>query len=182
MKLNEENPSIAAFASAYSRLVICPSRSLSSVDGKKDEEERLRVIQINRAAMVTLSRIKKEKKLVLVFPAGTRYRPWDPASKRGVREIDSYIKSFDYMCLVSVNGKLLSIRQGGMIEDYVNKDVVHYTASPVISCAEFRENAKKDAESKNIEDKKQAVVDAIMAELDRMNIAAEVNRQKLLEK
>ncbi|MDR0527087.1 MAG: 1-acyl-sn-glycerol-3-phosphate acyltransferase [Spirochaetaceae bacterium] len=179
MKLNEQNPQVAAFASAFSRIVICPSRYLELYNGEKDPEERLRVIKINRASMHALDELKRQGKLILVFPAGTRYRPWDPGSKRGVREIDSYIKSFDYMCLISVNGELLKIREGDMIDDYVNNDVVRLTASPVLSCAEFRANAKLNASGA---DRKQAVVDAIMAKLDEMHNAAEAERQKLLDK
>ncbi|MDR3302024.1 MAG: 1-acyl-sn-glycerol-3-phosphate acyltransferase [Spirochaetaceae bacterium] len=179
-KLNEDNPVIAAFASAYSRIVICPSRALPLVNGKKDEEERLRIIQINRAAMLKLNQIKRERKMVLVFPAGTRFRPWDTSSKRGVREIDSYIKGFDYMCLVAINGSVLKIRQGDMLDDYVDKDIVRFSASPVLSCAEFRAKAKLEAEKTGIEDTKQAIVDTVMAELDTMHAAAELERQKLL--
>jgi glycerol-3-phosphate O-acyltransferase len=182
MKLNEQNPQVAAFASAFSRIVICPSRYLDKYDGEKDPEERLRVIQINRASMRALSEIKTRGKLVLVFPAGTRYRPWEPDTKRGVREIDSYIKGFDYMCLVAVNGKLLEVREGDMIDDYVHKDLIRLTASPVISCAAFREEAKRAAENAHIEDKKQAVADAIMERLERMHESAEAERAALLAK
>jgi glycerol-3-phosphate O-acyltransferase len=179
-KLNEENPAVAAFASAYSRLVICPSRELPLIDGKKDEEERLRVIQINRAAMLTMNRMKREHKMILVFPAGTRYRPWDPASKRGVREMDSYIKTFDYMCHIAINGEILRVRPGGMIDDYVAQDVVRLTASPVIPCSEFRRQAKAEAEAAGVEDVKQAIVDKVMANLEKLHVAAEVERQKIL--
>jgi glycerol-3-phosphate O-acyltransferase len=178
-KMNEENPAIAAFASAYSRIVICPSRELPLVDGKKDEEERLRVIQINRTALLTMNRLKRGRKMILVFPAGTRYRPWDPASKRGVREMDSYIRTFDYMCLVSINGVLLAVRKGEMINDFVQQDVLRYTASPVLSCADFRHKAKVGAENAGSEDVKQAVVDALMAKLEAFHNEAEIERQKI---
>jgi glycerol-3-phosphate O-acyltransferase len=178
-KLNEENPAVAAFASAYSRIVICPSRELPTVDGKKDEEERLRIIQINRAALLAMNRVKRERKMILVFPSGTRYRPWDPASKRGVREMDSYIRTFDYMCLVSINGMLLAVRPGEMINDFVQQDVVRYTASPVISCADFRHKAKVEAENAGSDDIKQAVVDAVMAKLEILHNEAEIERQKI---
>jgi glycerol-3-phosphate O-acyltransferase len=181
-KLNEENIAVAAFASAYSRIVICPSRELPLIDGKKDEEERLRVIQINRAALLTMSRVKRERKMILVFPAGTRYRPWDPASKRGVREMDSYIRTFDYMCPVSINGMLLAVRKGEMINDFVQHDIVRYTVSPVIPCAAFRHEARIEAEKAGVEDVKQAVVDALMAKLDVLHNSAEAERQALLGK
>ncbi|MDR3138706.1 MAG: 1-acyl-sn-glycerol-3-phosphate acyltransferase [Treponema sp.] len=181
MKLNEENPTVAAFTGAYSRIIIYPSRSLQGLDAEKDRAEIIRSNTINRAAMKALLEIKTRGKLILVFPSGTRYRPWDPASKHGVREIDSYIKSFDYMCFVAVNGEVLHVRQGDMMDDFVSKDLVRYTAGPVLSCGEFREKTRQRAEEAGIADKKQAVVDRIMEELEAMHIQAEDERQRLLK-
>jgi len=185
MKLSEESRVVSAFASAYTRLVIYPSRSLISLDAVKDREEIVRSNAINRAAMKILLDIKVKGKLVLVFPSGTRYRPWDPGTKRGVREIDSYIKSFDYMCPVSINGEILHVRQGDMMEDSVSPDVVRIGAGPVISCAEFRDRIRAEADAAEktggeAPDKKQAVADAIMAILENMHIKGEKNREKFL--
>jgi len=181
MKLSEDNPAVAAFASAYTRIVIYPSRSLQHLnpENEKDRIELDRSKAINRAALNALIRHKYKGKLVLVFPAGTRYRPWEPETKRGVREIDSYIRSFDYMCFVALNGELLIVQKTDMVNDIVNKDVVRVTAGPVISCDEFRENAR--AAASEDEDKKQAVADAIMKELEKMHLAAEEERKKLIE-
>jgi glycerol-3-phosphate O-acyltransferase len=179
MKLTEENPLVAAMASAYTRLVICPSRSVENLDPERDRVEILRCNAINRAAMKALLEIKTKGKIILVFPSGTRYRPWDPSTKKGVREIDSYIRSFDYMCCVALNGQILHVDPGDMLEDSVCQDLVRISAGKVRSCAEFREQVRSTAEAAGIEDKKQAVVDAIMAELEAMHIAAEERRQKL---
>ncbi|MDR2617850.1 MAG: 1-acyl-sn-glycerol-3-phosphate acyltransferase [Treponema sp.] len=188
MKLNEDNPVVAAFASAYTRLVIYPSRSLAGLDTERDRAEIIRSNAINRAAMKALMDIKTKGKLILLFPSGTRYRPWDPSTKRGVREIDSYIKSFDYMCPVAVNGEVLHVRQGDMMDDSVSRDLVRLTAGPVISCAGFRNKVRSDVEERAArtgaepEDKKQAVADAIMALLEEMHVEAEKRREKLLKK
>jgi len=180
MKLNEDNPVVAAFASAYTRIVIYPSRSLQHLDpeNEKDKAEIVRSNAINRAAMKALIRQKYKGKLVLVFPSGTRYRSWDPDTKKGVREIDSYIRSFDYLCFIALNGEILKVQETDMLNDYVEKDIVRVTAGPVISCDEFRENARAASSD---EDKKQAVADAIMAELEKMHIAAEEKRKKLFD-
>ena len=180
MKLNEDNPIVSAFASAYTRIVIYPSRSLHGLDGEKDKAEHLRSIAINRAAMKALNDIKNKGRLILLFPSGTRYRPWDQSTKRGVREIDSYIKSFDYMCMVAINGEVLHVNQGEMMDDGVSQDVVRISAGPVISCKEFRNKARTEADANAIADKKQAVADAIMAELEKMHIAGEEKRKKYL--
>jgi len=178
MKLNEDNPVVAAFAGAYTRIVIYPSRSLQELDPEKDSVEIARGHAINNAAMKALIRHKYKGKLILVFPSGTRYRSWDPTTKKGVREIDSYIRSFDYMCFVALNGQILHVQETDMMNDVVTKDVVRVTAGPVLSCNEFREKAR--AAVGEDEDKKQAVADAIMSELEKMHIAAEEKRKKLL--
>jgi len=88
MKLNEDNPVVAAFTGAYSKIVIYPSRYLQDADPEKDKAEIMRSNSINRAAMKSLIRNKYKGSMILVFPTGTRYRQWEPDSKKGVREID----------------------------------------------------------------------------------------------
>lgn len=182
MKLTEDSPVVAALASAYTRLVIYPSRSLQGLDPEKTKEEFLRSAAINRAATRALIRIKGKGGLVLVFPSGTRYRPGDPSTKRGVREIDSYIRLFDYMCPVAVNGEVLHVRPGDMMEDSVSRDVIRLTAGPVMGCKAFREDVRNKSEAAGVEDKKQAVVDAVMDMLEKMHEAAEAERQNLLDR
>ena len=178
MKLNEDNPIVAAFTGAYSKIVIYPSRTILELDPEKDKDEILRAHSINRAAMKSLIRHKYKGKLVLVFPSGTRYRPWEPDTKKGVREIDSYIRSFDYMCFIAINGMILHVQQTDMLNDAVSKDLVRVTASPVVNCREFRD---KVLEISTSEDKKQAVADEIMKELEKMHTAAEEKRQILVK-
>ncbi|MDR2433179.1 MAG: 1-acyl-sn-glycerol-3-phosphate acyltransferase [Treponema sp.] len=180
MKLNEDSPAVAAFAGAYTRIVIYPSRSLLDLDGEKNRGEIIRSNAINRAAMKKLAELKTKGRLVLVFPAGTRYRPWDPASKKGVREIDSYIRSFDYMCCVALNGQILHVNKTDMLNDVVAKDLLLVTVGPVQSCAEFRDKARAAAEAAGIKDLKQASVDAVMADMEKLHLVAEEKRQKLL--
>jgi glycerol-3-phosphate O-acyltransferase len=180
MKLNEDNSAVAAFAGAYSRIVIYPSRSIQGLDPEKDKAEITRSSAINRAAMKALIRHKYKGNLVLVFPSGTRYRPGQPETKKGVREIDSYIRSFDYMCFVALNGQILHVQKADMMNDAVSKDIVRVTAGPVISCSEFRDNAIQAAAED--EDKKQAVADAIMLELEKLHTAAEEKRKELLKR
>ena len=181
MKLNEDSPIVAAFAGAYTRIVIYPSRSLHGMDEERKKIEEPRSMAINRAAMKALDTVKTQGRIILLFPAGTRYRSWDPSTKKGVREIDSYIHSFDYMCCVALNGTVLHVNPTDMVNDIIAKDIVRVTAGPVYSCAEFRGKARKEAEAAGVEDKKQAVVDAIMAELERLHNEAEDKRKKMLE-
>jgi glycerol-3-phosphate O-acyltransferase len=179
MKLNEDNPAVAAFTGAYTKIVIYPSRYLSGLDANEKKAEFIRSNCINRAALKVINEQKIKGKIILIFPSGTRYRPWDPGSKRGVREMDSYLRSFDYMCLAAINGEVLHIQKTDMINDLVSKDLVTVTVSPVIPCAEFREKVR--ASIPEDKDKKQVVCDAVMAELEKIHIAAEEKRQMLLK-
>ncbi len=181
IKLNESNPVVLAFTEAYTRLVIYPSRSIEIIkenlkDPKELLAEMMKSTTVNLASMRALSHLKKEGKLVLVFPSGTRYRPWDPSTKRGVREIDSYIKTFSKMVLVAINGNILRLKGegAGMEDDMICEDRVVYTASPVIDCGEFRDEVKHL--HRMVEDRKQARVDEIMARLDRLHEASERER------
>jgi glycerol-3-phosphate O-acyltransferase len=173
IKLNEENPAVHAFARAYTRIVIYPSRSMQIIrekfnDPKELYQEIKRSISINHAAMKALSAAKTSGKMILVFPAGTRYRPWDPSSKRGVREIASYIKSFSKFCLVSVNGNILRLNPSGdMEEDILQRDRIIYKVSPIHDSRKFLASVKYDLHFGD--DKKQAVVDTVMDMLDAMH-------------
>jgi len=181
IKLNESNPVVLAFTEAYTRLVIYPSRSIEIIkenykDPKEMVAEVMRSTTVNLASMRALSQLKKQGKLVLVFPSGTRYRPWDPNTKRGVREIDSYIKTFSKMVLVAINGNILRLQDEGtgMEDDMICEDRVVYTAGPVIDCGNFRNEVNHHLHMG--EDRKQARVDEIMARLDRIHEATEKER------
>lgn len=178
MKLNEDDPFVSAFAEAYSRIIIYPSRSLASIkdsEAYRREEQRSRVI--NLASMRALDRIRKEGNAVLVFPAGTRYRPGKPETKRGVREINSYIRISDVMMLVSINGNCLrfSNTPENMMSDVVCSDRIIMTASPVYDCRSFRDEALEWGGNET-EDKKQLVVDYVMHRLEKMHEENEIGR------
>jgi len=173
IKLSETNPVVTAFSEAYSRLVIYPSRSIDELatlikDPAQLAAETLKANSINLASMKTLARLRVEGRIVLVFPAGTRYRPWDQSSKKGVREIDSYIRSFDYLSFVSINGNILRLNpKGEMLEDMICQDRVVVDISEPRRCDEFRSRIKD--RTPEGQDKKQAVVDAVMVELEAMH-------------
>ena len=170
MKLTEEDPLIAALTEGYECIVIYPSRTLAGItDPVQLEEEKKRSRSINIGSMRTLEEVRKEGKAVIVYPAGTRYRPGKPETKRGVREIDSYIRTSDVMMLVSINGNCLRISDdpSNMLGDIVCQDKVVIEVSPVIDCNEFRERAKQRC--REGDDKKQAVVDLVMEELEIMH-------------
>ena len=173
VKLNEESRLVLAFTEVFTRVVIYPSRTVQGIEDKRRRREaEIRRARINIAALKTLMTLRREGRLVLVFPTGTRYRPWDPSTGRGLKEIDTYIKYYSHMVLVAINGNtLLPNPNGSMDEDYPVKDVVHYTVSPVIRCSEFRKEALR-ARADDDDDAKQAVADRVMAALGDLHARA----------
>jgi hypothetical protein len=183
MKLNEENPFVRAFAEGFTRVVIYPTRSLSkaeetaqSEEEKAEEEKKAR--KINMAAMHAMDDCKKRGQAILVFPSGTRYRPGNPETKKGLREIDSYLRLFDVMILVSINGNCLRINPDhpeNMIMDLVESDKLQITASPVIDCKKFRQEIL-DALPPDTPDPKQKTVDRVMEILEKQHNDVEKTR------
>ncbi len=165
MKLNEANPMVKAWAESFTRIVIYPSRSLASIsDPEERAVEEAKSRKINMASMHALTECRRHGKPVLVFPSGTRYRPGNPETRKGLREIDSYLRMFDVMLLVSINGNCLRMDPDNienMLADLLIEDTVIMTASPVIDCKEFRHNALAEIDD-SVEDKKVEVVSKIM--------------------
>jgi len=180
IKLQEENPALRGLTEAYSRIIIYPSRSLEIIRRRIKEpremvHEVLRGRSINRAAIKALARVRGEGRTVLVFPAGTRFRPWDPDSKRGLREVASYLKAFEAMVLMAVNGNILRIcPEGEMGADLIVRDRLVMTASPVLSCAAIRDTVREGSGSRG--DRKQKIVDEVMRRLDELHLLAEQER------
>lgn len=183
MKLSSGESVTSAFTHTYSTIVIYPSRSIDSVeDPVKKAEIRKISTPINHAAMKELTVKKYHGQIILVFPSGTRYRPWDPESKKGVREIFSYLKSFENILFLGINGNVMEPHQSDdMNADVkaIKQDLMILTASPVIKGKEFRkQNISATPEG---EDSKQFVVDQVMNELEKIHNETEKIRQKELK-
>ena len=109
MKLNEASPGVKAWTEGFTRVVIYPTRSLSKVSEEEKVEEEKKARKINFAAMRAMDECKRRGQVILVFPSGTRYRPGEPDTKKGLKEIDSYLRLFDIVLPVSINGNCLRI-------------------------------------------------------------------------
>ena len=176
MKLNEASAGVRAFTEGFTRVVIYPTRSLNAVEAKGISQEELKAEEqkarkINFAAMRAMDACKKRGQMILVFPSGTRYRPGKPETKRGLREIDSYLRLFDYMLLVGINGNCLRINTDNpddMLEDILEPGKVTLTAHPVLDCKKFREDVLSSLPADE-SDPKQKTVDQVMQILDEIH-------------
>lgn len=168
LKLNEASPFVRIWTEGFSRVVIYPTRSLLKITNEEERKaEEARARKINFASMRAMDKLHKEGKVILVFPSGTRYRPGVPDTKRGLREIDSYVRLFDEMLLVAINGMALTINPDtpeDMLSDYLSPDTVVLSGAGPIDCKSFRRQIIEDVE-KDV-DEKQIVVDVIMQMLD----------------
>ena len=176
MKLNEASAGVRAFTEGFTRVVIYPTRSLNAVEAKGISQEELKAEEqkarkINFAAMRAMDACKKRGQMILVFPSGTRYRPGKPETKRGLREIDSYLRLFDYMLLVGINGNCLRINPDNpddMLEDILEPGKVTLTAHSVLDCKKFREDVLSSLPADE-SDPKQKTVDQVMQILDEIH-------------
>ncbi|MCQ2576790.1 MAG: 1-acyl-sn-glycerol-3-phosphate acyltransferase [Treponema sp.] len=174
MKLNEASAGVRAFSESFTRVVIYPTRSLDALKGKNIdpaviEEEEKRARKINFAAMREMDNCKKRGQIILVFPSGTRYRPGKPETKRGLRELDSYLRIFDIMLPVSINGCCLKFNPEApedMLSDIVEPETIIMTASDYVECKPFRK-AILESLPEDCPDPKQATVDAVMAIMEK---------------
>lgn len=183
MKLNEEDPFVRAYAEAFTRVVIYPTRSLEKAEcnatsAEEAAAEEARARRINLAAMHAMDNCKRQGKVILVFPSGTRYRPGKPETKRGLREIDSYLRMFDVMILVTVNGQAITIdmeHPDDMLADLSTPDKIVLTASPVLECRQFRKDVLSSLPADE-PDPKQRVIDKVMEYFDCQHEEAEKTR------
>ena len=176
MKFNEASAGVRAFTEGFTRVVIYPTRSLNAIEAKGATEEELQAEEqkarkINFAAMRAMDACKKRGQVILVFPSGTRYRPGKPETKRGLREIDSYLRLFDNMILVSINGNCLRINPESpddMLSDILEPGKVTLTASPVINCKKFRNDVLESLPADE-PDPKQKTIDKVMEYLQNQH-------------
>ena len=180
VKLNEESKLVLAFTEVFTRVVLYPSRGIEAIaDPREKHEAEKRRARINIAAMKMMNRLRREGRLILVFPSGTRYRPWDPSTAKGLKEMDTYLKFYSYMVLIAINGNTLEPNpRGSMDEDFPRRDVMIYTVGPVTKCSDFRRQALKTRTHE--EDPKQHVANSVMSALRGLHDRTEVARQRLL--
>lgn len=168
-KLNEESPEVKMFSEIYTRIVITPK---SSTDNLPEGEEKERILREAQAINLAAHRVLKEKtaegRILLVYPTGTRYRPWSPETGRGLREAEGYLRVFDHFCVGATLGNLMPPMQDTRMHiEYPREDRVVMRFSPVISTREFRERCRQEADAlaavgTPVDDFKQFTIDRVL--------------------
>lgn len=179
MKLNNEQSITSVFTKTYSTIVIYTSKSAKAITEleKKDQAKK-----INYAAMRELTNRKYNGQIILVFPAATRFRPGSPETKKGDLPMFSYLKFFENILFLGINGNIMKPHESEDMNDdvkFIERDLMLLTASPIIRGRDFiKEKLAKLPEGM---ESKQYVVDQIMNELEESHNKTELIRQKELE-
>jgi len=180
MKLSVSTSIIARYSQSYDCIVIFPSRTLTNVADPNEREEWRKIgIPINYAAVREIVNRKHSGRIILVFPAGTRYRPWTSDTQQGLREVYSYVKTFDNILFLGINGNtLLPHTSDDMAKDRLKNDLMIYTCSDVVNSREFRNRVTSTAPEGT--DPKQHLADEVMRELTKIHSRIEPGRLKEL--
>lgn len=178
MKLSESTHVTAAFSHSFDTIVIYPSRTLDAIsDPEKLAEARKVSLPINHAAIKEMIEHKHHGRIIMVFPSGTRYRSWVPDSRKGVREIHSYLKTFDNVVFIAINGNTLPPnRSEDMTKDETVRDLMVLTCSDIISGRDYRK--QKETTAPEGADPRQHVVDCVMNDLLSLHNKVEPLRLK----
>ncbi len=180
MKLSETNMLTAIFTRSYDSILIYPSRTLDAISDQEELRELRNVsVPINRAAIREMISRSHNGRIITIFPSGTRYRPWNPDTRKGVREVYSYLKTFENIMFVAINGNTLPPNESDdMTKDLPEPDLMVLTCSDIINGRQFKKKAEETTpEGKDI---KRHVVDSVMASLFDMH--NEVEPLRLAEK
>lgn len=157
-KLTEGCASVKALAEMFSRVVI------SAKSPGMSEQEISVARAINKAAQRTIATLQRQGKIFLLYPTGTRTRPWAPQTGRGLREVYNYLRNFEFCCVCGIRGNILPPRDDvDLIDEFPHSDRVVYTFGPVREIPAWVGELESRLPEPSA-DRKQFVVDAIMEE------------------
>lgn len=173
-KLNEANRVVKMFTEMFTRVVITPKTFYEGVAPGPDLDRMMKAGQaINLAAHREVRRLSAEGRIFLVYPSGTRFRPWDAATGRGLREVESYLRMFDYFCIGATKGNLMPPLKSNMESEMPVEGKVVMRFGRVLSTKEFRSRCAEEAGALEtagtpVEDLKQFTIDRVMAMIEEL--------------
>lgn len=183
LKLNE-NPLVKLYTEMFTRVVIYPVRSIEKLKNESQKEKIEFAKKLNIAATRKIKELRNKGHIFVLFPAGTRYRPWLPETKKSIKETSSFLKSFEYFCCCSINGNNMPPEEHeDMTRETFKKDVLVLNYGEVKQSKSFI-NQIINTLDKNIaenQDKvKEIIGDKVMEEIDNLHNQAEIYRKKFL--
>lgn len=183
MKLNA-TPIVKLFSEMFTRVVIYPIRSLKKLTENSEQSELMqKVKKINLRATRKILGLKNKGKIFVMFPSGTRYRPWDPDSGKGMKETMSYLNSFDYFCCASINGNNMPPREHeDMTREPFLRDIIQFNFGKVQKTTDLIEKIQSVNNDVDKDQLRQIMVDDIMEQIRLLHEQTEKERKVLLNK
>jgi len=183
-KLNE-NPVVKVFTEMFTRVVVYAIRSLTELKNCEEGKDELELAnKINLRSTRKIGELRNKGYIFILFPAGTRYRPWMPETKKGITAVYGYLRSFDYYCCLSLNGNTMPpAEHEDMTKEEVYDDVVVLNFGEIHETKSYIQSFAIDLTNLTLsesEAQKQVVADDIMAKIDQLHEEAEVYRQKYI--
>jgi glycerol-3-phosphate O-acyltransferase len=172
-KLNEDSLMVKTFSEIFSRLVIVPNREIpTQTDHETPEQKSYRetieneAAPINRAAFRKMINLKKEGRIIVLFPMGGRPKPW--LKEKGVKETTSYMRIFDYVQFIKMEGNLLPVGRE-MTEEQPQQDKIVFTISDAVIAKDYLEESRRLFEEQTEEmDFDQFNLDRLMVEIGQI--------------
>ena len=169
-KLNEDSMFVKTYTEIFSRLVIVPNREIpqeapgETLEQKSHRETVIKEASlINRAALRMMIQLKKEGRIIVLFPMGGRPKPW--LKEKGVKETTSYMKLFDYVNFIEMKGNLMPVGKN-MAEESPQRDKIVFVISEPVLTKTYLEESRKSFEMQTEEtDFDQFNVDRVMVEI-----------------
>lgn len=155
-KLNEEEIFVKLMAEQFNRVIVVPKTETANLS----EEEQNLALKINMGTQKFIKE-KKQEYIFLVYPTGTRSKPWDKKSYQGIREAFNYLKNFDQIIFMSKNGNCMLPRQAAMSNEPPRKDIITLTFSKPLNSKEFLKSLREDFKGNN-ENFKQYGINKVM--------------------
>ncbi|MBP7551803.1 MAG: 1-acyl-sn-glycerol-3-phosphate acyltransferase [Spirochaetes bacterium] len=183
VKLNE-NPIVKIFTEMFTRIVIVPPRTTKKMEGNEQFSKELDFAKkINLRSARKIMELRNKGNIFIMYPSGTRYRPWDPDSKKGIKETMGYLNYFDYFCCCSINGNNMPPKEHeDMTKEPFVKDVLVFNFGEIKSAKDYMSSilATNNINPDDKELVKQFTVDKIMEEIDVLHNEAEKYRIKFI--
>jgi glycerol-3-phosphate O-acyltransferase len=169
-KLNEDSMFVKTYTEIFSRLVIVPNREIPQEtpgESPAQKSHREAVIKeaslINRAALRMMIQLKKEGRIIVLFPMGGRPKPW--LKEKGVKETTSYMKLFDYVNFIEMKGNLMPVGKKMEEESPQRDKIVFVISEPVLTKTYLEESRKLFGMQTEETDFDQFNVDRVMVEI-----------------
>ena len=182
LKLNQ-NPMVKLYAEMFSRIVIYPIRSILNLaddDNAKAQAELAK--KINFSATKQIMDLKKKGHIFILYPAGTRYREWEPDSGKGMKETMAYLSIFDYFCCCSISGNnMLPAEHEDMTKEKFEEDVIVFNVGEIIETKGYMKHvAEKNPAITDKDEMRQAQVDEIMERIKMLHDEGDKYREKYI--